>query len=457
MQLFQSLKTLLGKMRFPSYTAQGATGYEGGGRMGVWGLTLPGSDRDWVTTAGDPAVNSTAFGCLRWIADNVCEPLPTVVYRNRQNKDTPSPNHDLLKLLNRPNKDYDGGALLQATAVSYALSGNAYWLKERDNLGRVINLYWVPYWQMVPRWPAGGTEFITDYLYRPAGLGTGIPYDREDVVHFQWGLDPVTGGRYGVHRTFPVLREISALNEASTYMASILRNLGIVPYLIQPDASVPNAPTLDEEKARKFGERWRNLFTRDGRGKPFVPTFPVKIEKMGLSPNDMALGSIMQPAYIAVCNAFGIHPGVLHLAQGASGGGTGFDNGGQVQQARKASYEDCLIPMLKRFATTIDHQLLQVDYPVVNERYRCVWDFSTVQALREDQLMLAKVATSLYRGGVAMRSEARTIVHLAPAEDGSDDVYAPLPSGNSTTAVDETDALTDGEDKPPKEPPDATD
>lgn len=395
------------------------------GVLGILGARLPGSDRDWAREIGDPALNATMHGCIRWVTDNVNEPELQVtrrqameqtpgVKRREQYEFAPLPDHPLTALIANPNDEYDGDDLLGVTARDFGIYGNAYWVKERDNVGRVIRLWWVPWWMMTPRWPVDGAQFITDYLYRPGGVGKGIPYAREDVVHFRWTLDGQTAGRLGVHRTKPVLAAIAATNEGNVYTATLLINMGVIPHVI-----FARGP-LNANDRQGIADWFRNKFTRDGRGGPgIIETGDGQgtigdIKELGGSPEKLKLDTILDRPDIQICNAWGIHPGVLYLG---GAGGKGFDNGGQLAEARRASYHDCLLPMTKKFAKTLTRCLLPEFEKAPASQVRVEWDFSGVQALQEDQDALHARVQGSYNAGLLTLNEAREMLRLPSVED----------------------------------------
>lgn len=396
----------------------------GGGAYGLldgmmFGNTrIGGSDHNWEQEVGDLTLNYCVAGCLRWLADNISEPKLVVERRDADGKWKPDVYHPVIDLLETPNEDYDGDSLVTAAAWDYSLTGRSYLPKERDNLGRLKQLWWVPWYTMAPRYPQDGSAFISDYVYRPAGLGRDYYYAKEDVVHFRWGLDYATGGRLGVHRTRPFLPAISALNEGAIYTPSILRNMGIVPNVLAVRGTVSPA-------AREGLKAWfSSLFTRDGRGKPGILEVEggdgavADLKQLGLSPEDLTLDVILNRPEILVCNAFGIHPGVLYLG---GAGGKGFDNGGQLAEARRASYHDCLMPLLKRFATFLTRSVLsefEIDGP---NKVRLRFDFDEVEALQEDRDRLFKRNSEGVKAGWLKVSDARA--HAKLDTDETDNVY----------------------------------
>lgn len=408
-------------MIFPTWGSIGGTGYEGFGRYGWLGGTLPGSDTDWMKEAGNPSLNQVAFRCLGWIADNIVEPRLQMARATQPKKrdqgpsETPLRVHPCLEHIARPNPFYDGNSMLAATSWSYSVAGNAYWIKERANNGKVINYWWIPSWMIAPRWNA--TNFLVDYIYRPMGRGEGIIYDRRDIVHFRWGLDEYTGGRLGAHRTFAVMREIATINESSTYHYSILKNMGIPAILISFKDQFRAYQPEEQDKLREW---WRRLFTRDGRGKPGVVDRDANVQQLGLSPEQLRLEHLPTRAELAVCGAFHVHPAVIFVGADLR---KGFDNGGQLDSARKASYQDCLVPMCKRFATTLTQEVLPEYEPsaAVLKRMRIRYDFSEVDALAEERGKIATQNNLGVQGGWMRVSEARERFGLVV--DDADKVY----------------------------------
>lgn len=389
------------------------------GQYGIVGAVHPGSDRNWAEDVQDPSICYAVFACLRWIADNLPEPKRQVVDVNAAGEFTPRAQHSLLDLLERPNDFYDGDALFTATARDYATTGNAYWVIERDNLQRPLYLWHVPFWMISPRWDSSGKgPFVVDYLYRPQNAvgGSGIPVKRQDVVHFQWGLDTRTGGRLGWNRTAAILPWLASLNEGAVYTASILREMGVPANLLLSEQVIP-VPAK-----QSIITDFKAMFTRDKRGGlGILDGAKLTWQQLGLSPNDLGLEGILDRPECVVCAIMGIPPSVIFL--GNNSGAKGLDNGGQHEQARKAAYHDCLMPMTKRFGKTISHKLLP---QMEGASFRAavtslIFDFGSVQALQEDQTELYKRNDSSVLAGWLKVGEARGKAKF-PSDD-SDMVY----------------------------------
>lgn len=399
----------VGGQAFGAYTY----GPWGAGALGLTGGLLPGAKKDWAREVGHVWRNSAVSICLGWIADIVNE-AQLVVTRNgaEKGKREPIDDHPLVRLIERPNHAYSGATLLSATALSFKADGNAYWIKSRGTggWGAPYELWYVPHWQVFPQWPPGPTTtFIDHYKYVVDGKVYELP--SEDVVHFRDGIDPLFP-RLGLGRLKSLLRSICALNEAETYTASILANMGIPATTFLPIGDGIANYDLDEPAYEKLVERWQAATTGENRGRPFVTNLPVKPERIGLSPEELSLDRVHALPLQYVCAALKLNPHVVGLESGPSG----FDSGGQRLEARRGAYEDCIIPMLTVWAKDgLQAQLL----PDVgdSDAERCEWDWSGSQALAQNETEKTKRATDIFQSGLATRDEGRALIGLPPTGD----------------------------------------
>ena len=384
--------------------------YDSSMGLGSWLYgTLPGSRVDYEREAGPPWLNSAVSICLSWIADNFPEPDLQVVRRRPDGIAEPAAGHPLLDLLERPNPYHDGDALWTATLLSYVVDGNAYWIKSRSAGGTVRSLWYAPHWLVRPAWPADGSEFISHYVYSVGGRE--VRYGREDVVHFRYGLDP-ENPRLGLSRVKPVLREVFTDNEAATYTAALLKNAGVPSVILSPaDAQV----TVKEPQRQAIKELWKEGTTGDRRGEPLVPSVAVKVDQLSWSPEQLRLEKIRQVPEARICGALRISPMAVDLDVGLER--STYSN---KQDARRAAYHDCLIPLQKRMARCLTHSLLP-DLRL-DPTEQVAWDYSRVAALGEDRAQLFARLSQGYRSGWLKRSDARSAAGLPVSPE--DDVYA---------------------------------
>jgi len=395
---------------------------------------LPGSNIDLARDVGDPALNSTASICLNWIGDQIIE-AGLQVNQLTNGKYVPIPKHPLTDLIENPNGAYDGDALWGSTVISYCTDGNAYWLKAKGmaGAGRPTELYYVPHWQIQPRWPTDGSKFLSHFDYTVDGRIYAIPVDQ--VVWFHDKIDPIR--RRGISRLYPVLREVATDNEISTFIHAILKNVGVVSVLIGPKHP---GETIGELGRKELRQQWDEDFTGDNRGRPLVSEGGIDVQKLAITPEDMALDKLASMPGSKICAALRVPPLVIDLVLGP--GQATYAN---QETAQRKAYHNCILPLGKRLAKTVGRQLLP-DFDSADGRV-CLWDYSSVECLQEDVNELHKRARDDYQKGVVMRDEARAWIGLPPAggEDGG--FYKPPPKGDGLDEKPKKGAEDDEEDE----------
>jgi HK97 family phage portal protein len=398
------------------FTHNGGSGYPGYGSNSLYG-TLPGTQYKFEQEVGTLWSNSAVSICLGWMIDNFSEPEFQVTRKDGEGNEVAVP-HALTDLIQEPNDDYDAETLWMATLLSYCVDGNAYWIKARgsEGFGRPLELWYVPHWMMAPAWPQDGSEYISHYVYTPNGMPRRI--EKEDVVHFRFGMDP-ENQRLGMSRLKAVIREIFTDNEAGTYSAAIMKNMGIPGVLLNPKPIAGEEVVVDSTSRRELEVLWNSATTGDSRGKPVIPSVALDVVKLGLSPEELALDKIRQVPESRICGALRIPAMVVGLNVGHEQ--RTYSNYGE---ARESAYEDCLIPIQGRFARTLRRSLLpdlgdpSVDVPR--------WDYSRVRCLQEDEDARWKRVIGAKKERILTPNEARALIGFKPIE-GGDELGQPEP------------------------------
>ncbi|MDQ3672704.1 MAG: phage portal protein, partial [Actinomycetota bacterium] len=294
-------------------------------------FSLLGTRVDYLREVGDGTGSSTVAAVLNWVARTFPE-APPMLWRELENGQfEQARGHEMLRLLRRPNRFYTGIILWMATVIDWMVDGNAYWLKLRDGTGTVVELWWVPHWMMEPK----GDEdtFITHYEYRPGLEPLAVPV--EDVVHFRFGLDS-ENSRLGASQLKSVLREVFTDDQAATFTASLLKNMGVPGIVISPKQGI----TISDEQAEETKKYILEKFTGDRRGEAIVMTGATDIEQFGFSPEQLLLRDLRRIPEERVSAVTGIPAIVVGFGAGLER--STFTNMGE---ARQAAYEAGLIPM----------------------------------------------------------------------------------------------------------------
>jgi HK97 family phage portal protein len=380
-----------------------------------WGYALGRRrDRD-ARLVGDGSGSSIVQAAVGWIARN----FPEAPVRVRIEDDDGELEVDddegakaFLRLLRSPNRFYSGILLWMATLADYWISGNGYWLKVRETEtgGRVIALWWIPSTLIAPKWPEDGTEYISHYLYKPA-TDVEVKLEPEDVVHFRFGFDP-DNIRLGKSPVASVIREIFTDEEAASYTATILRNLGVPGIVISPGADDVD---LEEEDAQAIKAQFMQQFGGDRRGDPLVVGAKVSVSVLSFSPQQMDLKNLRRVPEERVSAVLGV-PAIV------AGLGAGLDRStfANYSEAREAGYEENIIPTQRLLGADLEIQLLP-DFADPEDRH-VDFDISDVRVLQEDEdKVWARFGEAAAKGIITL-ADFRRGVGL-PVDDELHDVY----------------------------------
>jgi HK97 family phage portal protein len=432
--LFQRVRQGLqafGRAIFPNYSGMGGTFSP----QGWLRFILPGSNTDWPKKAGPLWLNSAVGCCLGWIMDNFPEPEAKVYRKQRQAKgqakEEEQEEHALLDLLANPNPYYDGDSLWAATALSFVVCGNGYWLKVRGGLGRTVALYWLPHWMI---WPEGDEgALISHYTYQVNGQR--LPLKRDDVVHFRWGIDPFDPRR-GLGRLWAVLREIVSDNEAASFTAAILENMAVPGLIISSGA--PDF-ILSDEQVGEIKTRLSTEASGDDRGKPLVLDGMIKIDRASLTPEELALDKIRQVPEARICGALRLPPTVVGLSVGEKQ--RSYAN--NESDDRKA-YRNCLVPLQKNFAKTVTRSF-RGDLLGDDERFG--FCYQDVEAMAEDVNLQAARTREDWKADLMLRSEVRALRGL-DVDEARDQVFFSDVSVNTASAIAEATTPEETDEEP---------
>ena len=330
---------------------------------------LPATNVNYAAAVGDGLGSSVLAPPFNWIARNFPQAQP-IVQRQQAEQWIEQPDHDLTKLLQRPNPFYSGRILLMAAVLDLCW-GEAFILKIRNANDKVVELWWVPRAMMTPKWPADGTGYITRYDYQPSG-GVPIPVAPRDVVHVRFGLDP-RNPRRGLSQLGALMRDVATDDEAANFSAAILRNLGIIGVIISPKEG-----TANEEEVKRVKDYIKGHFTGDRRADALALGQPTEVKLLQHQMQGLDISPIRDISEERVCAALGIPAAVI-------GFGTGLQQtkvGATMREMRRMAWTDGLIPMQEIMADEFERSLLPEFSTDQSERVR--FDLSNVPALWEE-------------------------------------------------------------------------
>jgi HK97 family phage portal protein len=383
------------------------TGYGSGQLQTLLRRALPGSSKDWARVAGDLGLNSIIAVGIDWYVRNY--PQATLkYYRPVDSQQADTEDHPVLKLIAQPDPTITAGLFWGWVIQDFKLFGNTYIKKIRGTSGTVTALQYLP--QDMVRPVGNGLQPLTHYVYTTDGRSFQIPL--EDIIHIRYGREP-SDIRLGRSPIQAVLREIATDNTASSTAWGLLSN-GATPSLIVGPDSKDQAVDISIDDARQVKRQLHEDLTGDGSGGIVVMTGAYKMDRVSLTPSELALDSVRRVPEERICSALGLNPMVLGLGSGLER--STYSN---YERAQQAAWEDGMVPMLRVLSDAITANLLP-EYPETQEGDYVAYDLETVRALADDMVVESERAERLYKAGIIDRAEAKRIsgVEAQPEDEG---------------------------------------
>ena len=385
------------------------TGYGSGQLQTLLRRALPGSTKDWARVAGDLGLNGVVASAIDWYVRNYPQATPRYYRPVDSQQAEPVEDHPVLQLMAQPDPMIMGSLFWGWVIQDYKLFGNTYLRKIRSTTrGVVTALQFLP--QDMVRPVGNGTNPLTHYVYTTDGRSFDIPVS--DIIHIRYGRDP-SDIRLGRAPLAAVLREIATDNTASTTAYGLLANGAMPSLIVGPDAKETTVD-MSMDDARQVKRQLHEDLTGDGSGGIVVMTGAYKMDRVSLTPSELALDSVRRVPEERICSALGINPMVLGLGSGLER--STYSN---YERAQQAAWEDGMVPLLRTLADAITADLLP-EYPETQQGDYVMYDLETVRALADDMQAEADRAEKLYKSGIIDRAEAKRIAGLeaVPEDEG---------------------------------------
>ena len=409
------------------------TGYGSGQLQTLLRRALPGSTKDWARVAGDLGLNGIVASAIDWYIRNY--PQATVKYYRPVDSQQAEPveDHPVIALMAQPDPMVMGSLFWSWVIQDYKLFGNTYLRKIRSTTrGVVTALQFLP--QDMVRPVGNGINPLTHYVYTTDGRSFDIPVS--DIIHIRYGRDP-SDIRLGRSPVTAVLREIATDNTASTTAWGLLANGAMPSLIVGPDAK-DQTVDISMDDARQVKRQLHEDLTGDGSGGIVVMTGAYKMDRVSLTPSELALDSVRRVPEERICSALGLNPMVLGLGAGLER--STYNN---FERAQQAAWEDGMVPLLRVLADAITADLLP-EYPETQQGDYIQYDLEGVRALADDLSAEAERAERLYKAGIIDRAEAKRIAGLeaVPQDEGQLHPQAiPVQIGETQATVQEQPAV----------------
>lgn len=420
-------------------------------RFQGWGWNRNLSRVDHRQEVGDLDLNSLAMAVVNFTSIRIPEAKPAVVTTNNEGDEVKDFQHDMAKMVRRPNRHHIWANYVAACSMSWWFSGNVYFLKVRDVTGQVRELWFLPYFMVTPRFPndkrspevpddKNNDPFLSYYEYRIPGKEP-VLYPASDVVHIKRGLD-LNNPRLGLGAFEPLYKELYGDDKMALFTASIMANMGIqVPVISPKEKDISFGP----EQAAAMKESWMAKTTGSRAGEPVIMTEQIDVEKFGFNPRELDTSSLRLIPESRVCAVCQISPAALQLMVGIQNG-TSYASS---EQARQQGYEEVIIPIQRAWEEEFTWQLLPEFKG--SEGAEFVFDTTKVRVLQEDRDALFKRESEALRaGGQSINGYLQSIGKKPVGTDG--DVYL-VPSASSPMTLEKIATLAKNMTPPPEPVP----
>lgn len=352
--------------------------------------------------------NVWVYRCVMSIAQ-AGSSVPWILYRkDRTGTLKELYHHPFLDLWNRPNPMMSKQQFLENVIAFQLLAGNAYIQEAGPKNGPPMEL-----WVLRPDRVRiiAGRDGIAGYEYKiDEQLKQKFPPDI--ITHFK--LFSALDDWYGLSPIQVAARGIDADNFANAWNASLFQNGA------RPSGAMITEGTLSEEQYKRLKQEIREQYSgMKNSGRPMLLEGGLDWKEMSLSPKDMDFIESKKLSRLEICAAFGVPPELLGDHEHAT-----YSN---YQEARKAFYQDTVIPILVRIRDKINSHIL----PKFGDNLYLDIDRDEIDALQEDRDRVWDRAIRAVQYGILEVNEAREAMGYE-AIDGGNVRYVPasvLPEG----------------------------
>ena len=316
----------------------------------------------------------------------------------------PIKDHQLELVFRNPNPVFSGQDMIEILIAHLELVGNALW--QPIIVGKEIKEIWPVMPDLVKPIPSEVRgEWLKGWDVITMG-GRHQEMPPEQFIHFLQ-VDP--GNPYwGMSPLMAAARTVDTDNEAQDTQKVSMQNRGAV------EGVFTHESPLTEEQWIEVRRQVREKFLdKNRRREPWVLGAGAKWQQMSLTPVEMDFIASRLANLRAVAAAFGLDPWWLGDRTNST-----YNN---VLEARKALYEDVVIPLLDDVKSTMNLKIA----PIYGD-IKIAYDTSGIPALREDFGKKVTQAQSLWAMGVPFE-QINTRLEMGFDEfNGWDSGYLPM-------------------------------
>ncbi len=292
-----------------------------------------------------------------------------------------NPSNPLLRLINRGNAYHNYMELMQLTIEDLDLTGNAFWLMEKNPLGQPVELYPLPSQLMQPK--RDDNYNIIEWVYQE-----GIHekhYKPEQLIHFKYS-NPADPYGEGYSPTRAAYARIQVSFKEVSWLDNELENLCRPDSIIAIKNDNGISPYEQERLLKEFYQRYRG-----GEKGPLFLEGTLNYQPLSWQPTSMADLEIHKIVKTTLCNAYQIPPDLFELGTSS--------NRSTKEAAIYSLMADCISPRMELLVEKLNERLVKY----FDTRYF----FAADNCIPEDKEFVLKELDTLFKNGAITRGELR--------------------------------------------------
>jgi HK97 family phage portal protein len=306
--------------------------------------------------------------------------VPWKVYKLKNNKWELQEGHPIEALIEQPNPFMDRAVMIERLTAHLDLVGNGLLSKVRGVGGIVAEL-----WPIEPQYIKpipNKQDFISGYEFKKGQIKEILK--PQDVLHAMY-VDP--GNIYwGMAPLQVAAKTVDTDTEAVNWNKIALQNRAVTDGVLSYEAPL-SRPQWEEARAQVREQKQGAANARD----LWILGGGAKWQQMSLSPAEMDFINSRKMTREEITAIFGVPLILMGILEGST-----YAN---YQEARKAFWEDTVIPYLNRIRAIFNQSLLP-DFQSKGEVLYIDYDLSNVPALQENFKEKVESAKGLWSMGV---------------------------------------------------------
>lgn len=374
-------------------------GHSGGWRY----LFIPARTQAGVSVDHDNALTYAAvWACVRIISETIAM-LPCHVYERKRDSASDEPEQNILRfdhpvdwlISMQPNPEIDAGVFWE-TIIAHCLTwGNGYAEIERDNAGRIVNL-----WQITPdRVKPDRVNRTGRIIYDVQNSGGGNTIlEQRDMLHIHGiGYDGLQG-----YSVVAMAAQSIGLGMAADQFGSSFFGNGT-----EPAGILTHPGTLKQDAYDRIKKSWTESHQGPANArKPAILEEGMKWERLSVPPEDAQFLQTRQHQVNEICRWYRVPPHkVADLLRSTNN---------NIEHQSIEFVTDTIQPWATRIERAINTQILGSQ-----QRGRMYAKISLQALLRGDTAARGEFYTKLFQMGALSPNEIRALEEMNPVEGGN--------------------------------------